>query len=107
MLLTMTVQLDGDRRALMGHAAQLLGQYHTLLKHALDGERSHHAEQRALADRLHALCRQKDRLEDKIMEHYRKLDSCTSAKKYVQNFIKIVKYISLHDFCSFNEKCFY
>lgn len=77
----MTVQMDGDRRALMSHASQLLGEYHLLLKHALDGERTHYAEQRVLTDRLHELCRQKNRLEEKIMEHYGKLDSCVSAKK--------------------------
>jgi hypothetical protein len=33
-------------------------------------------------DKLNNLCRQKEKLEEKIMEHYRKLDSC-STKKWV------------------------
>jgi len=33
-----------------------------------------------IRDRLNNLCRQKEKLEEKIMEHYRKLDNCSTKK---------------------------
>ncbi|KAG7298695.1 hypothetical protein JYU34_017102 [Plutella xylostella] len=73
--------LEGDRRALMEHAAALLAQYHELLAHALADQQHYHREERLFADRLHALCRQKEKLEEKIMEHYRRLDSSPGKRR--------------------------
>lgn len=42
-----------------------------------------------IRDRLNNLCRQKEKLEEKIMEHYRKLDSC-STKKWVPSLLVTV-----------------
>ncbi|CAG9136366.1 unnamed protein product [Plutella xylostella] len=65
----------------MEHAAALLAQYHELLAHALADQQHYHREERLFADRLHALCRQKEKLEEKIMEHYRRLDSSPGKRR--------------------------
>ncbi|KAG8267456.1 positive regulation of protein localization to cilium [Homalodisca vitripennis] len=36
-----------------------------------------------MMDKLNNLCRQKEKLEEKIMEHYRRLDSCPTKKKSI------------------------
>lgn len=81
MLLQMNSSLDIDRRTLMDHVSQLLAQYHELLAHSLEDKQHYHDEEKSFTDRVNNLHRQKEKLEEKIMEHYRKLDSC-SPKKY-------------------------
>lgn len=81
MLLEMNHSLDTDRRALMDHVSQLLTQYHSLLTHSLEDKQHYHLEEKQFTDKLNNLCRQKEKLEEKIMEHYRKLDNASSKKK--------------------------
>lgn len=80
MLLQMNANLDSDRRTLMDHVSQLLSQYHELLVTSLDDKQHYHDEEKQFTDRVNNLHRQKEKLEDKIMEHYRKLDSCSPKK---------------------------
>lgn len=80
MLLQMNANLDSDRRTLMDHVSQLLAQYHELLVTSLDDKQHYHDEEKLFTDRVNNLHRQKEKLEDKIMEHYRKLDSCSPKK---------------------------
>lgn len=80
MLLQMNANLDSDRRTLMDHVSQLLSQYHELLVASLDDKQHYHDEEKLFSDRVNNLHRQKEKLEDKIMEHYRKLDSCSPKK---------------------------
>lgn len=75
MLLQMNGSLDVDRRALMDHVSQLLSQYHELLGHSLDDKQHYHDEEKIFADKVNNLHRQKEKLEEKIMEFYRKIDS--------------------------------
>lgn len=82
MLLQMNANLDTDRRTLMDHVTQLLSQYHELLAHSLDDKQHYHDEEKLFTDKVNNLHRQKEKLEEKIMEHYKKLESC-SPKKYV------------------------
>jgi chromosome segregation ATPase len=92
MLLQMNQSLDADRRTLMDHVSQLLSQYHELLTHSLEDKQHYHAEEKIFTDKVNDLKRQKEKLEEKIMEHYRKLDSCSPKKKpVVANFVKKVK----------------
>lgn len=65
----------------MDHVSQLLSQYHSLLTHSLEDKQHYHLEEKLYTDKVNNLCRQKEKLEEKIMEHYRKLDNA-SAKKY-------------------------
>lgn len=80
-LLEMNSGLDNDRRSLMEHISLLFTQYHELLTHSLQDKEHYHMEEKLFADKVNHLYRQKEKLEDKIMEHYRKLNSCTTKKK--------------------------
>ncbi|KAG5892313.1 hypothetical protein JTB14_023493 [Gonioctena quinquepunctata] len=81
MLFEMNHSLDSDRRALMEHVSQLLSQYHSLLTHSLEDKQNYHTEEKLYTDKVNNLCRQKEKLEEKIMEHYRKLDNASAKKK--------------------------
>lgn len=81
MLIEMNHSLDSDRKALMDHVSQLLTQYHSLLTHSLEDKQHFHSEEKLYTDKLYNLCRQKEKLEEKIMEHYRKLENASSKKK--------------------------
>ncbi|XP_055597372.1 girdin [Uranotaenia lowii] len=92
MLLQMNSSLDIDRRTLMDHVSQILAQYHELLAHSLEDKQHYHDEEKNLTDKVNNLHRQKEKLEEKIMEHYRKLDSCSPKKKpFALNFVKKVR----------------
>lgn len=80
MLLQMNANLDTDRRTLMDHVSQLLSQYHELLAHSLDDKQHYHDEEKLFTDKVNNLHRQKEKLEEKIMEHYKKLESCSPKK---------------------------
>ncbi|XP_039289129.1 LOW QUALITY PROTEIN: girdin [Nilaparvata lugens] len=80
-LIQMKNGLEEDRRSLMEHVSVLLSQYHELLTHSLEDKEHYHTEEKLFTDKLNNLCRQKEKLEEKIMEHYRKLDSCPTKKK--------------------------
>ncbi|XP_060525405.1 girdin [Cylas formicarius] len=92
MLFEMNHSLDSDRRALMDHISQLLSQYHSLLTHSLEDKQHYHLEEKLFTDKMNNLCRQKEKLEEKIMEHYRKLDNASSKKKgFGAIFVKRVR----------------
>lgn len=81
MLFNMNHSLDSDRRKLMEHVSVILGQYQGLLSNFLDDKEHYHEEEKMLNDRVNNLTRQKEKLEEKIMEHYKKLDN--ASKKLV------------------------
>ena len=81
MLKQMNIKLDLDRRDLMDHSTALLSQYHELITHSLDDKEHYHMEEKLYADKVNHLCRQKEKLEEKIMDHYKKLESCSTKKK--------------------------
>lgn len=92
MLIQMNKSLDADRRSLMDHVSQLLTQYHELLAHSLKDKQHYHEEEKMFADKVNALCRQKEKLEEKIMEHYKKLDNCTPKRRgFGASFVKRVR----------------
>lgn len=92
MLVQMNKSLDADRRSLMDHVSQLLTQYHELLAHSLKDKQHYHDEEKMFADKVNALCRQKEKLEEKIMEHYKKLDNCTTKRRgFGASFVKRVR----------------
>lgn len=76
----------------MDHVSQLLSQYHELLTHSLEDKQHYHTEEKLFTDKVNDLKRQKEKLEEKIMEHYRKLDNCSPKKKpIVANIVKKVR----------------
>ncbi|XP_014471208.1 PREDICTED: girdin isoform X2 [Dinoponera quadriceps] len=92
MLLEMNSGLDNDRRSLMEHISLLFTQYHELLTHSLQDKEHYHMEEKMFTDKVNQLYRQKEKLEDKIMEHYRKLNSCTTKKKsFGANLVRRVR----------------
>lgn len=80
MLMKQNASLDTDRRTLMDHVSQLLAQYHELLTHSLEDKQHFHIEEKMFTDKVNDLRRQKEKLEEKIMEHYKKLDNCSPKK---------------------------
>lgn len=91
MLFEMNNSLDADRRALMDHVSQLLTQYHSLLTHSLEDKQHYHLEEKLFTDKVNNLCRQKEKLEEKIMEHYRKLDNASAKKRGFSTFVSRVR----------------
>lgn len=80
MLMQINASLDVDRQTLMDHISQLLSQYHELLTHSLDDKQHYHDEEKIFTDRLNNLNRQKEKLEEKIIEFYGKLESNSQKK---------------------------
>lgn len=80
LLQQVNANLEVDRRALMDHVTQLLGQYRELLAHSLDDKQHYHDEEKLFTDKVHNLHRQKENLEKKIMEFYRNFDNCPQKK---------------------------
>lgn len=82
MLMQINTTLEVDRRKLMDHVSQILTQYQELLTNSLDDKQHFHDEEKQFNDKVNHLHRQKEKLEEKIMEHYKKMESC-SPKKFV------------------------
>ncbi|XP_055377094.1 girdin isoform X2 [Condylostylus longicornis] len=92
MLLHQNSNLDIDRRTLMDNVSQLLSQYHELLTHSLEDKQHYHDEEKNFTDKVNSLNRQKEKLEEKIMETYKKSESCAPKKKpFGSSFVKRVK----------------
>lgn len=92
MLLQMNTGLEEDRRSLMEHVSQLLNQYKELMNHSLEDKEQYHLEEKMYTDKLNNLHRQKEKLEEKIMEHYRRMESCSTKKRsFGASLVKKVK----------------
>ncbi|XP_049845915.1 protein Daple isoform X2 [Schistocerca gregaria] len=92
LLQQMNASLEDDRRALMENVSHMFSQYHELLTLSLEDKEHYHQEEKIFTDKFNNLCRQKEKLEEKIMDHYRKLDSCSSKKKgFGATLVKRVK----------------
>ena len=79
-LTQMNNSLEEDRKSLMSQVSILLTQYHDLLTQTLDDKEHFHEEEKVYTDRMHNLNRQKEKLEEKIMEQYKKMEN-TPPKK--------------------------
>ncbi|XP_046341956.1 girdin-like isoform X2 [Haliotis rufescens] len=64
-------KLDEENRALLYQVQQLLNQNQDLLTQALNSKDQQQEEQKSYIEKLADLRRQKERLEEKIMEHYK------------------------------------
>jgi hypothetical protein len=58
----------------------LLTQYHDLLTQTLDDKEHFHTEEKVYTDKMNNLHRQKEKLEEKIMEQYRKMENSPQKK---------------------------
>ncbi|XP_037719108.1 girdin isoform X2 [Drosophila subpulchrella] len=81
MLIQNNAELDSERKALMDNVSQLLSQYQELLAISLEDKKHFHEEEKNYTERVHSLKRQKEKLEEKIMEHYKKSETTVHKKK--------------------------
>ncbi|XP_034943771.1 girdin [Chelonus insularis] len=93
MLMQMNSGLDNNRRSLMDHVSVLLNKYQDLLSHSLEDKEHYHMEEKIYRDQVNHLSRQKEKLEEKIMEYYRNKQSCSTNKKkrFGANLVKKVR----------------
>ena len=77
----LNLSLEEDRKSLMSQVSLLLSQYHDLLTQTLDDKEHYHEEEREYSDKVHNLRRQKEKLEEKIMEQYKRMDNSATPKK--------------------------
>ena len=76
----MNSSLEEDRRALMDQVSQLLSQYHDLLTQTMDDKEHFHEEEKYYEGRVNSLARQKEKLEEKIMEQFKRMENTTPKK---------------------------
>ena len=77
----LNLSLEEDRKSLMSQVSLLLSQYHDLLTQTLDDKEHYHEEEREYSDKVHNLRRQKEKLEEKIMEQYKRMENSATPKK--------------------------
>lgn len=58
-------------------------QYHELLTQTLDDKEHFHEEEKVYTDKMNNLHRQKEKLEEKIMEQYKRMEN-TTPKRYTK-----------------------
>lgn len=80
LLLQVKNNLEENKHSLMDHVTTLLAQYHELWTHSLEDKDHYHMEEKVFADKVNSLYRQKEKLEDKIMDQYRRMN-CPNKKK--------------------------
>lgn len=81
MLVQQNRDLDYERKTLMENVSHLLKQYHELLSLSLEDKKHFHEEEKSYTECVHNLTRQKEKLEEKIMELFKKSESAV-PKKY-------------------------
>ncbi|XP_055701198.1 girdin [Phlebotomus papatasi] len=92
MLVKANSDLDTDRQKLMDNVSQLLSQYHELIVMSQQDRQHYHEEEKCYTDKLNSLYRQKEQLEEKIMDYFKKMDNCAPKKKpFGSNLVKRVK----------------
>merc|ERR1719225_848095 len=77
----LNLSLEEDRKSLMSQVSLLLSQYHDLLTQTLDDKEHFHEEEREYSDKMNNLRRQKEKLEEKIMEQYKRMENSATPKK--------------------------
>ncbi|XP_073840271.1 protein girdin isoform X2 [Musca autumnalis] len=92
MLMTQNADLDTERKTLMENVSHLLKQYHELLNLSLEDKKHFHEEEKSYTECVHNLNRQKEKLEEKIMELFKKSEAVAPKKKpFGSNLVRRVK----------------
>ncbi|XP_033632076.1 girdin-like isoform X2 [Asterias rubens] len=81
-------KLEEENQKLMEQLSQLLAQNSEMLVDALETKEYHHEEQHQLEEQLHGLRRQKEKLEEKIMDQYKNYSPPKRSKGLNLNFMK-------------------
>ncbi|GMT09401.1 hypothetical protein PFISCL1PPCAC_698, partial [Pristionchus fissidentatus] len=88
LLYQMNRQLKDDSREVFRQNEALLRENHELHSRMLNDKDSRYQEQRDFQDRLNSLHRNQERLEGKIMEHYKTLENVNRQKTKQPTFVK-------------------
>lgn len=88
MLLQSNKTFTTERKSMMDHISQLLAQYHELLINSLQDKEHYHNEEKFFTEKINHLNLQIGKLEEKIMDHYRKLDSPKKKSSLVKKIYK-------------------
>ncbi|XP_065359354.1 protein Daple isoform X1 [Calliphora vicina] len=92
MLMQQNGDLDTERKTLMENVSHLLKQYHELLTLSLEDKKHFHEEEKSYTECVHNLNRQKEKLEEKIMELFKKSEAVVPKKKpFASNLVRRVK----------------
>ncbi|CAG0913932.1 unnamed protein product [Notodromas monacha] len=92
--------LDKERKHLMAQVSVLLSQYHDLLTQTLEDRNHFHNEEKnyvshdfliVFRDKLNDLRRQKEKLEEKIMEQYRRMENVSRRKSFGSALVRKVR----------------
>jgi hypothetical protein len=65
---------------IVSQVSLLLGQYHDLLTQTLDDKEHFHEEEKNYTDKVNHLYRQKEKLEEKIIEQYKRMENSPPKK---------------------------
>ncbi|XP_071747286.1 uncharacterized protein [Lepeophtheirus salmonis] len=95
-LVKLNDSLEDDRKGLMSQVKILLSQYHELLTQALSDKEHYHEEEKVYNDRVHNLARQKEKLEEKIFEQYKKMESYTPKNGFGSQIVQKMRKASSH-----------
>ena len=91
--------LEEDRKNLMSHVTVLLSQYHELLTQTIDDKEHFHEEEKMFYEKMNNLSRQKEKLEEKIMDTYKNMNTPRAKKsgfsdQWIAKSIKMMSKIS-------------
>ena len=73
-------RLEEDRKNMMSHVTVLLSQYHELLTQTIDDKEHFHEEEKNFYEKMNNLSRQKEKLEEKIMDTYKNMNTPKTKK---------------------------
>ncbi|CAL1290097.1 unnamed protein product [Larinioides sclopetarius] len=65
--------MEEEQQSLMSHLSMLLGQYHELLYQVISEQNQYRKEENSFREKLRELCQQKEKLEQRILDHSSKL----------------------------------
>lgn len=80
--------LEQDKRSLMQHNTQLFEQNRQLVTQTREDREHYHEEERKNIDQVNNLRRQKEKLEEKIMDQYRRQEPTSAKKKSSRSIMK-------------------
>nr|XP_033806895.1 protein Daple isoform X2 [Geotrypetes seraphini] len=86
--------LEEENHHLLSQIQMLSQQNQILLEHNMESKEHYHEEQKQYIDKLNALRRQKEKLEEKIMDQYKFYDPAPKKKNYwigAKAFAKLIK----------------
>ncbi|KAF8778542.1 Protein Daple like protein [Argiope bruennichi] len=72
--------MEEEQQSLMSHLSMLLSQYHELLYQVISEQNLYRKEENSFREKLRELCQQKEKLEQRILDHSNKLQKSPKRK---------------------------